>query len=359
MPRHAVALVPGFLGFDHRQGTTYFADRFIAALRAWLESLCGAPFPVIPVTTLPIGSLAKRQECLLAELRELTDRFDSPRWHLVGHSTGGLDAALLARTYRLMPGPQGSSVFSSVKLNPPQLGSVTTFATPFYGTCLALSPLARLTRRDITTQGMCDAFEAVTDSVRRDALLSRIQFVLPAFLSGHTSGFYAHLLDNELVADLRPAVTSSLIRTLNRRPDVAISSFATLAPPPGDHHEDRLFRDLWRWTQQLAEQPEVPPPPPFPAVPIENLISSTPTPPAIDARSNDGVVNTTRQVDGAFAGLVVGDHADVLGRYRRRDEFDKETIDPGLLTSGANFGDEQFFAFIRLIANIIATNARD
>jgi hypothetical protein len=66
------------------------------------------------------------------------------------------------------------------------------------------------------------------------------------------------------------------------------------------------------------------------------------------------VVNTNRQVFGTFAALVLADHGDVLGRYRRTDPFDGSILDPGLLTSGAAFEDDQFFALLRLVARGIA-----
>src|SRR6516225_9196170 len=111
-----VALVPGFLGFDHRGDRTYFADRFIAGLRANLEARCGKPVPVVSVSTLPIGSLASRQKKLMDDLRVLDDRFASPRWHLLGHSTGGLDATLLACDRRLRYEPERGSEFTDEKL---------------------------------------------------------------------------------------------------------------------------------------------------------------------------------------------------------------------------------------------------
>jgi hypothetical protein len=49
----------------------------------------------------------------------------------------------------------------------------------------------------------------------------------------------------------------------------------------------------------------------------------------------------------------VGDHGDVIGRYRRYDALDEKLIDPGLLTSDANFGDDQFFAVLERISQAI------
>ena len=57
----AVALVPGFFGFNHRGESTYFADRFVAGLRCVLEARGAVGIPVLSVSTLGIGSLRKRQ----------------------------------------------------------------------------------------------------------------------------------------------------------------------------------------------------------------------------------------------------------------------------------------------------------
>jgi hypothetical protein len=355
--RQAVALIPGFLGFSHRHGTTYFADRFIAGLRACLEGVTGSSFPVVPVTTLPLGNLAARQTLLLAELGRLDAKLDRPLWHVVGHSAGGVDAALLARKRRLRH--DGSrSLFSDEPLDVPRLGSVTTLAAPHHGTTLARSPLAMLLRRRPSWGGVREVVVAAVDAARRDRLSERLQFALSALLAGQSPEFYTSLLASDLVADLDPAVTAELTAADNRRPEVPVQSIATIAPPPGDGPvEDELFRALWRWTQERATEPGLPAPPPFPAV-GEQIISATRERPPIDARSSDAVVNTARQVDGTFAGLVVGDHGDVLGRYRREDPLDGSVIDPGLLTSGARFRDDQFFALLDLIARRIAAAGR-
>ena len=352
--RHAVALIPGLLGFSHRHGTTYFADRFIAGLRARLEALTGSSFPVVPVTTLPFGNLAARQTLLLAELGRLDAKLESPLWHLVGHSAGGLDAALLARTRSL--GHDGArSRFSSEPLDVQRLASVTTLAAPHYGTSLARSALAMLLRRSPSWHGVRELLEAGIDAVRRDRLPERLQFVLAALMAGQPPQLYGSPMIGDLVADLDPAVAADLTRTDNRRIDVPVHSIATLAPPPGDGPvDDSLFRALWRWTQERATEPGVPEPPPFPEVRGHRVISSSWEPPPIDARSNDAIVNTARQVDGTLAGLVVADHGDVIGRYRRKDLLDGTVIDPGLLTSGACFGDDEFFAVVDVVARSIA-----
>jgi hypothetical protein len=53
---HGIALVPGFLGFDHAGEMTYYADRFIAGLRASIEAKVERSVFVAPVSLPPIGS---------------------------------------------------------------------------------------------------------------------------------------------------------------------------------------------------------------------------------------------------------------------------------------------------------------
>jgi hypothetical protein len=76
--------------------------------------------------------------------------------------------------------------------------------------------------------------------------------------------------------------------------------------------------------------------------------------PPIEPGDNDGVVSTDRQVLGELTGVVIGDHVDVLGRYRRTSLIDAKVIDPGLLTSGADFGDDEFFALLLRVGERIA-----
>jgi pimeloyl-ACP methyl ester carboxylesterase len=95
-----VLLVPGFLGFSRFGGFYYFAERVVAALRGLLEEALGYPVPVVPCTTLPTGRLVKRQVRLIETLKAFCgERLSGvERIHVVGHSTGGVDAQLLACT---------------------------------------------------------------------------------------------------------------------------------------------------------------------------------------------------------------------------------------------------------------------
>src|SRR5262245_2592397 len=87
-----VGLVPGFFGFQNG----YWGPRFRDQLEHALSSRGHTSVHVEPLGTSPIGSLATRQKKLRKRLAKHQDGHATKvRWHLVGHSTGGLDAALL------------------------------------------------------------------------------------------------------------------------------------------------------------------------------------------------------------------------------------------------------------------------
>jgi len=81
--------------------------------------------------------------------------------------------------------------------------------------------------------------------------------------------------------------------------------------------------------------------------------------PAISPTLNDGVVNTVRQIVNPgrreeVGGVVVADHADVLGHYDRQDALiGGRPYNAGLFHSGAGFRDDEFFGLYRRVAEAI------
>jgi pimeloyl-ACP methyl ester carboxylesterase len=367
----AVALVPGFFGFEHHGGTTYFADRFVAGLRSVLEARGLLGIPVLSVSTLGIGSLYKRQADLLRELRALETptkseaRLGGPRtWHLVGHSTGGVDAALLLRESPLSPGKEGVTFAASAWGEWSDLigrvSSVTTIAAPHFGTGLAESPLARFAAGHPSPLAVRDLLLGLTSIARRGDLDSRMRFALSATPALSKMPFFLAkmLLMNELAADLRLEVLGSVSRRpVRKSAEGRIASVVTVAPRPGADHSDKLFRDMWCWTHDGSLR-EVPPPP-APERSLDDIALRLPSQrsvslPPVNRADNDGVVTSQRQVLGDLIGVIVADHVDVLGRYRRSSLIDHKVIDPGLLTSGATFGDDEFFGLLLRIGDHVA-----
>lgn len=371
MAKNAIALVPGYFGFDRVGEYTYWADRVLAGVRASVQSLLGPSqdITVVMLDTPGIGSLAERQRALVKNLVELDAKLCGPYvWHLVGHSTGGLDAALLLRTHALVDRESGSAFGPEALRIGATVGSVVTLATPHFGSTLALSDAASPTfTRRISLHGVESALETGFDLLFRRGGLNapRVLFGLGAVREGCTLALLRNLLfNNRLALDLQPSVCAPLTLSGNRRDATPLHAIATFAPaPPEDYTDDRLFADLWRLTAEQANSDSAlaHPPPKWPG--SAEVIASSPAtvPTAFLPTDNDGVVNTLRQWDGtpdSLAAVVVSDHADVLGMYRRSDPLSGKVINPGLLTSGANFGDDQFFRLCTSIGSLIAKHVR-
>src|SRR5262245_55801986 len=90
--RQHVLLIPGFFGFANLGDFAYFShvrDFFQRYLRRH-----GIPGEVVVVQTYPTASLRRRATRVVETIAELVDRGDDGIVHLVGHSSGGLDARL-------------------------------------------------------------------------------------------------------------------------------------------------------------------------------------------------------------------------------------------------------------------------
>ena len=284
----AVALVPGFFGFDHSGESTYFADRFVAGLRCALEARGLAPIPVLSVSTLGIASLVRRQGELLKELAALetpapgSPRLGGPRtWHLVGHSTGGVDAAMLLRDAPLISTAKGTEFAREgwgkwgdlVR----RVSSVTTIAAPHLGTGLAAAPLGRFVSGHPSLLALRDMARVTLDVARRGDLASRLRFAFSASPGVPKMPFFLlqMMLMNELARDLHPDVLASLSeRPLRPSSKGRVFSVATVAPRPSDDHSDRLFRDMWRWTHagSMATAPAA-----VQALPLDDLALRLPS----------------------------------------------------------------------------------
>jgi hypothetical protein len=127
---HRVFFAPGMFGFGRLASFDYFvhleravAERFRAA---------GLQVETYVADVQPTASIRRRA----AQLNELVAgtfaASDAPaRVHLVGHSTGGLDARLVASPSARLPVPPRARAWL------PHLASVTTMNAPHHGTPLA------------------------------------------------------------------------------------------------------------------------------------------------------------------------------------------------------------------------------
>ncbi|MEI7894835.1 MAG: hypothetical protein WCI05_17190 [Myxococcales bacterium] len=167
--------------------------------------------------------------------------------------------------------------------------------------------------------------------------------------------------DRQLIVDLQPG---NMVDRNSRTVELQVPIGCYPVVPPKVDAPDALFRMLQKetasgtdctlpeevrafWTQANKELKTLQP---IQAEGVEPMLP-------IDDDTNDGIVNTNRQVlrrSGALANtvqcrrLVVGDHLDVAGHFGPLGH------DAGLLRSGAGFGDPQFKALYRDVAQFIA-----
>lgn len=369
-----VVLAPGFLGFARFGGFYYFADRVVAVVRALLEEACGRPVPVVPCTTLPTNSLAERQRFLLAYLDKLcgTTLTGVERIHLIGHSTGGVDVELLARSPALDEAPW-SPADAAIR---ERLASVVTISAPHHGTGLATSRLARFGENPLRHP---TAIVPLTETlVHLIGLLPREVVAATGFAVACPNDILRFLLQiiehRELIGDLHPTHMTSVRQATSADLGVPVTCFVTGTAPRRDreHRSDPFFADLYEMTaagsvelgsaavtacarrleDDLAHR--------------RDLVIASPSslvPERIDLAFNDAIVNTARQLVDArsmLGGIVVADHGDVLGHYDRRDALiEGKELNAGLFHSGASFGDDEFFTLYRRVAATILRTIPD
>ncbi|HJL15244.1 MAG TPA: hypothetical protein RMH99_06285 [Sandaracinaceae bacterium LLY-WYZ-13_1] len=125
---HRVLLVPGFFAFEALGDIRYFAGVDEALQQAYRSR--GEAVEVHEVATPPTASIRQRAARLVDAIARLASASEAPI-HLVGHSTGGLDARLaIAPTADLPTERSSHRAFREVD-------SVVTLATPHGGTPLA------------------------------------------------------------------------------------------------------------------------------------------------------------------------------------------------------------------------------
>lgn len=379
---HHVALIPGFLGFNKLADFSYFADTVGTAIADSLaRRFPERRVPVHAFETVPAGSLQERKDMLIKQLKTVRAQYPYSQLHLVGHSTGGLDAELLLRT--AAPAAPYDAETEEIRR---AIRSVTTIAAPLAGTSLALSPLARFFAID----SLRDVFAAPLDLLLfhgPSALLGGIARVLALFLDDESarelseallhsgapgvSYLLSLVLKRALIAELAPDKLQRILaqtREDSSLPPIRRARFVTIArrqPQPSEAGAaGLLFRFLYDNTAREAHaDPEV-------LVAAQTLQKLAATPgfpiigvpplPTIDMQANDGIVDTLRQILPStaatiaaetrhIAALVIADHLDVVGYFPLADGRNN-----GFLSSGSAFREPQLQQLYAAVANEIA-----
>jgi hypothetical protein len=309
--------------------------------------------------------------------------------HLIGHSTGGLDARLVATPFAALPHTLEPGGWL------PRLASVTTINTPHFGTPLAsffatvsgqrmLEALSALTFIGLSlgspplaaASSLVVAFARVDRALGLDvAILDRATDALLHVLDDARSQEVRLYLDairsdQGAVIQLSPEAMDLFQAGVGDRPGVLYQSTASMAPPPSPRTLGDVLVRPWTilskviFTALHGVSSRYDERYPCAAASIPRATEETLTRAfgrAPGVRSNDGVVPLRSQLWGKLVWAGLGDHLDVLGHFR--DELPREgaanaTPHTDWLSSGSGFGRREFDAMTDRIAEGLLASAR-
>ena len=337
---HRLYLSPGMFGFGRLATYDYFAHVERALVKRFSDA--GKPLEAHVVDVSPTASI-RRRAVRLAELVAKTAEDGEGTIHLLGHSTGGLDARLVASPSARLPTAKENLAWVS------RLRSVTTMSTPHYGTPLASFFVT------VSGQRMLYAVSALTFiglSLGAPPLAAASALVVAIGRVDRTLGVELRLLDrttDALLKALEPATSLEVRGYLDAirrdqgamiqltpeamdlfqagvedRPGVDYQCTCAQAPPPTPGTLARslsgpwraissaIFTTLYGITARYDERYPcaAPESPPEVEAMLMRAFGRTP-----GARANDGVVPVLSQVWGRVAWAGYADHLDVLGHF--------------------------------------------
>jgi triacylglycerol lipase len=373
-----VILVPGFFGFgsfgrEGRPHISYF-DNVIKAMVAARPELVGRIHVHEPP---PMGSLMARvrtlQDAVLQRLGGALLRGETrgrgPRVHLIGHSTGGLDARLLANPRYRFKGEDRKLRAQLLR----HIGTVVTLSAPQHGTPIAknfmsgvprlvlvgmsvatiMANAGRVTQRlglpgiglaytlfqavrprpnvngpaidlftgmDEETARQIERFRGMVMSDTR--ILHDLAPERMATLNERLGDHGARLVEIVTVAP-RPSLTGGGLRSLDRR---MVYALCYAGAARGDFRPQGFPEG--RWIAACAPGTE------------RQTVEDAP-------RANDGIVPASSQtLAGRAARIVLADHLDVIGHFEWR-------WNTTLFKSGAGFGRREFEELWRFVAEAL------
>jgi pimeloyl-ACP methyl ester carboxylesterase len=326
------------------------------------------------VSDVPPTASIRRRAGRLAELISRTAEHEGPI-HLIGHSTGGLDARVVASPSGTLAVPPEKVAFR------PRLRTITTLNTPHFGTPLAsffttvsgqrlLYALSALTFIALSLGGpplsaagalvlaigRIDKLFGVRLRVLDSATDSLLNVLEPEKMKEVTRYLEAIKSDQGAMVQLMPEAMDLFVAGIEDSPTVHYQSVATMANPPSPGKMVRALRHPWAVlsgtifatlygiTSRMDER--------YPCSaekldPAAEAVLRAAFGEAPGGRANDGVVPIRSQIWGKLIWAGRGDHLDVLGHFWG----DKGSRHVDWLTSGSGFDEARFHAMVDCIAN--------
>lgn len=374
MPRlHHVYLVPGFFGFANLGQIAYFGH--VRRLLATSLPELGARAEIHVVRTHPTASLPQRAARLAETITETAQ--GSGPIHVIGHSSGGLDARLLAAPGAVLPAHVDPQRFLS------RLRSIVSVAAPHHGTPLASSFATLRGQRllQVLSLGTIHVLHAgrlpLSVVLRLGGILARtgergggdlVDEIFASLLADFSVGrrravraLLAEIVrDQSLLLQLTPEAMDVFDATVRDRPGVRYGCVVAEAAPPGllsvlDAGLDpaaQATHAIYGALYRLAAATPARRAPSLSPAQTRTLRRALGTAPSLAA--NDGIVPTRSQVHGRILQAVRADHLDVLGHFRN-GSADPPHVD--WMMTGSRFGRPQFERLWRTVARFLARSA--
>lgn len=374
--RHHVFLVPGFFGFANLGDLKYFAH--VREVLAATFARQGIDAVIVPVRTWPTSSIRRRAQRLLQQVAEHAGHDDGPI-HLIGHSSGGLDARLLVA--------QGSSLTTELPVDQlvARVRTVVSVASPHYGTPLAsffstvpgahllrllsLSMVYTLRYGKLPLSAVLqmaavliklDSLVGNSDPV--DQLFDQLLADFSSERQGEIREFFKEVIDDQsLIKQLIPQnmkTFNALTRDVDevrygcvvargRAPGVGSTVAAGLSAYAQASHA--LYAALWSLSSRTA----------LDLLPLPSLAQVNALTQAFGdvpgAESSDGFVPVLSQLWGEVIHVAHADHHDVIGHF---DDLQHDPPHYDWITCGAGFKRPQFEALWGQVGRWIAQGER-
>jgi triacylglycerol lipase len=393
---HRLYFSPGMFGFGRLASYDYFEH---LERELTLRLRAAGDHVVLHVAQVSPTASIRRRAATLTELVASTcdlPSLDGGPIHLIGHSTGGLDARLVASPSVSLP------VGDPLLAWRPRLASVTTINTPHYGTPLAsffttvsgqnaLRALSALTFIALSfgapplsaVRSLVGAFGRADRSLGFESgVLDRTTDALLRVLDDARSRdvrAYVDLIkeDQGAMVQLMPEAMDLFEAGVEDRPGVLYQSTASMAPAPSAGIFVRSLAHPWSalsgviFTMLYGISSRYDKRYPCAAAAFESgtdgrateqneqvLTKAFGRPPG--ARANDGVVPIRSQLWGQLVWAGYGDHLDVLGHFR---DDAPDGASGGLkhvdwLSSGSTFHRARFASLVDAIASGLLEGAR-
>jgi len=374
MPRHHVILIPGFFAFAGLGDLKYWSGVDIELAQAF--SALGLEVDITEIETLPTASIRYRAGKVVEAIAAVSARDDGPI-HLVGHSTGGLDARVAVTPH--------AALATDVKIDYERVSSIVTIATPHRGTPLASffgsamgQPLLRAFASS-TIFGLKRGGVPLKTLLRLGSLITRVDdlFGLERTLVDQLFAQLLHNFDDKrrqaliafldhvsrdraLVVQLTPdsmdlfhattadpdGIAYGSVITRGKRPQ--FPSALTHAYDPYAQGLHLLYCMLWSITSRLHERY-------LPALSMAQASALVGGYGAVPEPSdNDGMTPTLSQVWGEVVHVTDADHLDVMGQY---GDLGRDGIHADWLPSGSGFDHARFTALWHAVAGFVTRNA--